>query len=256
MIRKLFIPFILLSALYLILLVLFHRDLFSFTLDSTLLDRYFLSQDIPHEVPGVRQFLSDEEIYLATGILYMRGEDPSQFNFEHPPLIKYLFGASYKWFGNPYYIQIIFGVAAIGLLLLVGTSLYSKPIAILATVGMIVDPLFLSLSNSLLLDMGQLVFLLLYTYSVFKKPRNYVLQGVALALFAGTKFWVTPLFFFCFIYGIWFIEETDKAQDDLVAITRKWNNICFVIYSIFHTHTGKIQSYLACIENLQIPTRA
>ncbi len=98
---------------YLFSLSIQKPEIFTFKFDKTLIDRYFLSQDIPHEVPGKRLFLSDADVDLATGYLYATGSDPSLYNFEHMPLIKYLYGFSVLLFNNPYPVTVTFGMLLI-----------------------------------------------------------------------------------------------------------------------------------------------
>lgn len=192
--NKLHIVFIILF--YIFLLFITKKDLFYFKFDTKLIDRYFLSQDIPYEVKGKRLFLSDADIYSATGYLYAHGEDPSKFNFEHPPLIKYIFGFSTRIFGNPYISQFLLGAFFLFFYYIFCFKITNNSIiAFFSTFLLSFDPLFLNLSSQLLLDIGQALFLLLYFISFFYYKKNYIFQGIVLGLFAGTKFWVTPLFF-------------------------------------------------------------
>lgn len=191
-----FIVVLALIVLYISLLVIFKPSIFRYSFSQELIRRYFLSQDIPHEVPGKRLFLSDGDIYLSTGYLYAQGEDPAKFNFEHPPLIKYLFGFSIKFFNNPYFAQILLGVLMIIALYYAGIKIYRQStVASLACLLLLIDPIFLSVSSEPLLDLGQALFLILYILAVLYFKKNYMLQGAALGLFAGTKFWITPIFF-------------------------------------------------------------
>src|SRR3989338_6950130 len=111
-------------CLYILILFITHQNVFTATFDKSLITRYFLSQDITHEVPGKRLFLSDEDVYTATGYLYIHGEDPSQFNFEHPPFIKYLFGLSIVLFNNPLIIQVVLGALTLASLYILGLRLF------------------------------------------------------------------------------------------------------------------------------------
>src|SRR3989338_364000 len=73
---------IVLMGFYFAALLLFKRDIFSFKFDHRLINRYFLSQDITYEPKGKRLFLSDAEIYMASGYLYSKGADPTLYNFD------------------------------------------------------------------------------------------------------------------------------------------------------------------------------
>lgn len=207
--KKDWIISLLLILLYLSILFLLRRDIFFYKFDQTLIKRYFLSQDIPHEVAGKRLFLSDAEIYEATGYLYATGRDPIDYNFEHPPLIKYFFGFSTVIFNNPYFAQILLGVFFLLTFYFFGKKIYkNSKIAFIACLLIMFDPLFLDISSSLLLDLGQVLFLLLYILAVLYYKKDYAMQGIFLALFAGTKFWVTPLFFIFFL-GFYLIYKKE-----------------------------------------------
>ena len=219
-------------GLYLLSLFLFKREIFSFKFDKTLLNRYFVSQDIPQEVKG-RLFLSDGEVYLATGYLYATGSDPAQFNFEHPPLIKYLFGLSVLLFNNPYVVQMLFGMLVLSLTYFLGLKMYkNRIISFSACLLLVIDPLFLDVSSQPLLDMGQAVFMLLYTLAIFYYPNNFIFQGVALALFAGTKFWVTPLFFVGLFAVFNFYKKKLNLKNFILHLF-----VALCVYSLFYLKT-------------------
>lgn len=182
--------------LYLLVIFFFKKEVVLYKFDQKLIHRYFLSQDITHEVPGIRQFLSDGDIYTATGYLYAQGADPTSYNFQAPPLIKYLFGLSILIFGSPYYVQIIFGAVLIAIVYTLGVKMYkSSLVPLLACIFLIIDPVFLEVSSNALLDLGQAAFLLLYFYLVFFHKKRYALQGIVLGLLCASKFWAGPLFF-------------------------------------------------------------
>lgn len=214
-------------------LVLFNKDVFTNRFDKKLLKRYYLSQDITHEVDGVRQFLSDDEIYTATGYLYVTGKDPSEFNFEHPPFIKYLFGLSILLFNNPLIAQAILGLFLLIAMYLLGNKITGNPtVSFIATFLLILDPLFRDLVSKTLLDIGQTMLMLFYTYLVFFKKRNYILQGIILGLFAGTKFWVTPLFFIGIYFLYFLIKKEVKIKDWIFTFT-----IACITYSLLYIPT-------------------
>ncbi len=190
-------------GIYFLTLIFRQPQIFTHRFDLDLINQYFLCQDIPNEVPGKRVFLSDGEIHQAAGYLYWQGYNPAEINFQHPPLIKYLFGLSIKLFNNPFIPQIIFGVTLIYLTYLCGTRVFqSRPVGLLASFLLAVDPLLSSLSADALLDLGQAVFILAYILVSINQKRSYFWQGVFLGFVAASKFWAGALFFFAatFIY--------------------------------------------------------
>lgn len=184
---------ILLSS-YLIILAIFKGSSFSNKFDKALIKSYLVSQDIPHEVVG-RVFLSDGEIHTAAGYLYSKGEDPTAYNFQHPPLIKYLYGFSILLFGTPHIAQIALGVLLISILYFFGLRIFKNSLVpFLACVLLIIDPLFLDLTSQPLLDLGQAVFFLSYVFISLYYEDNFILQGVVLGLLSASKFWGASIF--------------------------------------------------------------
>jgi len=223
----------LISTVFLLIVLTFRGDTLKFRFNPGLIERYYQSQDITHEVSN-RIFLSDGDIYLATGYIYARGGDPSQNNFEHPPVVKYLFGFATLILGNPLIIQIIFGFILPQLVYLLGTRISGNSlIGLLGAILIIIDPLFIDTLNQPLLDMGQTVFMLGYFYLIFYDNKNWVGQGILLALFAGCKFWITPGFFIVLITLYkYYRHEINKEYIYHLAFS-------LVIYTLFYS-----QSYI------------
>jgi predicted membrane-bound dolichyl-phosphate-mannose-protein mannosyltransferase len=203
--KKRILILLILVAIYLVRLFSFYPQTFTYRFNPTLVDRYFLSQDIPHEVDGKRVFLSDGEIHEAAGYLYWHGHDPSVINFQHPPFLKYLFGVGIVIFNNPYLIQISWGVLLVILTFSFGLKVFkSLEIATLAGFLLAIDPLLSLVSSSALLDLGQAVLVLLYIFLMIGKKKSIVLTGVVLGLIATSKFWAVALFFILltFVYSL------------------------------------------------------
>lgn len=192
---KKWLPYFFITFLYFVIISVFRQDALNFRFDHTLVDRYYHSQDITHEVSN-RIFLSDADMYSVTGYLYVTGLDPILANFEHPPIIKYLFGLAILYFDNPLLIQILFGLLLVNLLYLFGTKMTGRwQIGMMASIFLIIDPLFISILGQSLLDLGQTFFMLVYMYYLFYDSDNWLAQGLSLALFFGSKFGAASIFF-------------------------------------------------------------
>lgn len=197
-----------LIVFYLSILFIFHREIFTYRFDTGLVDRYLRSQDITHDVPG-RVFLSDSDIHIASGYLYIKGNDPVQYNFQHPPLMKYLFGLSIVLFHNPYVVQVMMGCLLIAATYMLAIKMFHHAVtATVAALLLTIDPLFLYLSGQALLDLGQSVILLLYIYSILYLRKKYIVQGIFLGLFAASKFWAPVLLFVpLFMMYAWYKKQ-------------------------------------------------
>lgn len=193
---KKFLPYILITLFFVLSLFLWHRQIFSYRFNQNIVHDYLRSQDIedPNGLIKDRITVSDSDIYIATGYLYAKGEDPTLHNFQHPPLVKYLFGFSTLLTNNPYYVQMIFGLILLFLTYFLGIKLFKNNLA--ASIGiflLLIDPVFQGMQGSALLDLGQAVFALSYLILVFFYPENYILGGFTLGLFAASKFWSTAI---------------------------------------------------------------
>lgn len=227
-------------GIYLLMLFLYKREIFSFRFNNSLIDRYFLSQDIPHEVKGKRLFLSDAEIYTATGYLYAKGEDPSLLNFDHPPLIKYLFGYAILYFKNPYIVQMLFGCLLLLSLYFLGLKVFaSSLIASLACIFLILDPVFLDSSSQLLLDTGETAIMLLYFISSVFLPNDFLFSGILLGLFAGTKSMVTPLFFMTVIQLYKILKKEFDFKKFILHLAFAALVFCLIYSKTFFLREGK-----------------
>ncbi len=226
------ITILLLVVLYLIILFQSHKKIFYYKFNNELVSRYMLSQDIPHEVPGKRLFLSDSEIHIASGYLYALGNNPTTFNFQHPPFIKYLYGFSILLFKNPFFIQIIFGVTLLLLTYMTSFIIFNSFLsALFASLLLLFDPLFIGISSQALLDLGQAVFILLFFYLILKKKTaKSFLPGILLGILFASKFWIGSLFF-VLIFDIYFILKKKLDLKDVAVhfITS------FVAFSIIYT---------------------
>ncbi len=188
--------FLFLIFLIHIFLVKKYTNLFLYKFDESLLNRYFYCQDIPYEPDGKRIFLSDGQIHEAVGVLYFKGYHPIELNFQHPPLIKYLFGLSTILFNNPLYIQLLFSIFYILLTFLLADFVFDTKVGLLSSFLVAIDPLLIKFLDVALLDLGQATFLLLYIYLVLRKPKNWIFwSGIALGLSMASKFWAGSLFF-------------------------------------------------------------
>jgi hypothetical protein len=195
--KKVF-PYLLITLAFGLLLFFKHPQIFRYKFNQNMIQDYLRSQDIedPNDTIKNRITISDSDIYIVTGYLYAKGVDPTLYNFQHPPAIKYLFGLSTLLTGNPYYIQIIFGLALLYLTYYLGLKLIKNPLISLIAPGfLLIDPVFGGMMDGALLDLGQAFFALDYVILMLLFPESYIAQGLVLGFFAASKFWSTAIIF-------------------------------------------------------------
>jgi len=232
---RVFWPYILITISFFFYLLFFHPQVFHYKLPESLIHDYLRSQDIedPNGLIRDRVFVSDSDIYIASGYLYAVGVPPSHYNFQHPPLIKYLFGFSTILTGNPFYIQIIFGLSLLLLTYFLGMKLFRNVLVSLGAVFLLtLDPVFAGMMNEALLDLGQAFFALGYIVLVFFYPESWVWQGIALGLFASSKFWSTALIFIVLVYGYKLLIQKEKIN--LKKVLRSFI-VAFLIFALTYS---------------------
>jgi len=195
---KKLLPYFAITLAFGLFLILRHPQVFSYKFDQNLIADYLRSQDIedPEGKIKDRITLSDSDLYIASGYMYATGEDPTGYDFQVPALIKYLFGFSIVLFGNPFFVQIVFGLLLLFFTFFLGLKLFkNQTVALIGTGLLLIDPVFGRMMDGALLDLGQAVFALSYTILMLFYPERYILQGVVLGLFATSKFWSTAVIF-------------------------------------------------------------
>lgn len=190
-----------LILIYISILVIWHRDILTYKFQPSLVGRYLHSQDIVQDDLKGRVFLSDSDIHIASGYLYSQGNNPIKYNFQHPPFIKYLFGTSIQFFGNPLFIQVILGGIFCAFIFILGTRMTkNSTIGFLAAILTMIDPVFWHVTELALLDLGQAVGILIYIYLVLYHPKKYIFRGIVLGLTCASKFWAPPLYFYLALF--------------------------------------------------------
>lgn len=164
--------------------------------------------------PENRKFIiEDWDLFALAGYHYVRGANPAEINFEHPPLAKYSFGLSILIFGNPNVIQVFFGLAILFLIFLIGKRIFNS--AFLALIPLLIfsfDQIFLTQAKVSMLDLPQLFFVML-SFFVFEKAlknkRYYIFLGVVLGVVLAIKYLSVAIF------GVYFSYLLIKKREDL-----------------------------------------
>lgn len=164
------------------------------------------------------QKISDEELYIYAGYGYVNGEDPTTINFEHPPLVKYLFGLSYLLFQNSHILSVL--VYAVFLWIFyefTGILLKNHWVRIGSLVVLGTLPVIYVLAKQVLLDLSFSMSILALFVVAHRNFTNtwlkYGLLGLILGAVASIKYPIPFIFvpsFFLVIIA-WRAKEIKKA---------------------------------------------
>ena len=241
---KKILPYFLISAVFLGFLFVKHPGVFRYKFNSDLIHDYLRSQDIEDTEDKIKDriFLSDSDIYIASGYLYAKGEDPAKYNL-HPPAVKYLFGYSTLLTGNPFYVQIFFGLALILLTYFLGLKIFKNGlVAFVGTLLLLIDPVFSGMMSEALLDLGQAVFALTYVILMFFYPQSYILQGLSLGLFAASKFWSTAIVFVILIFTYKIFVKKEKINYTKTLLSFLFS---LIVFSLTYLKSGELFNLFA-----------
>ncbi len=186
---------------------------------------------------NLRSTYFDETFYIKAGLAYLKGEDPSMINYEHPPLAKYLIGLSKYVTDNPRIFSWLLGLVGCLITFIIThhlTNDYLK--SCLASCLLASDLLFIRVSYHALLDVYSVTFSLiaiLFIIKYLKGKRIYlVYSSIFMALSLSSKWNVAYIALLIFIF-LFYIAKKRKRIFDLILFI----SIIITIYSLTYIHT-------------------
>jgi predicted membrane-bound dolichyl-phosphate-mannose-protein mannosyltransferase len=243
--KSLNLKFVLILTLSFSIFVFLNKQKLFQPFNPEVVNKYLRSQDILDTENKIKDriFVSDEEIYIASGYLYVAGSEPRSYNFQHPPFIKYLFGFSAKYLNLPLLPNIIFGFLLLLEVYLLGQLVFKNQFIVLfAVLLLLIDPVFREVTIYSLLDLGQMVFILGFIITTLFKPKNFILSGVSLGLACASKFYSPVIIFLGIIYLYkLFAKQLNLKQEILVLFT------AFIVFYLTYTvslYSGNFNIFL------------
>ncbi len=191
------LPYIYL-LIYALFIVFTNSSIFSSSFDpQKAQQRYFNSAYVKGDKADY--ILSDSQLYATEGFfLIQEGRDLKNITPGHPPLGKYLIGISTYIFGNPVWINFLFGLAVLLLIYLLTSQFFSQKIAFLTLIVFSFEPLFLPTLTKTMLDVYLLFFSLLsiYFYILWLKKDKFThifISQLSLGLAFSSKIFISSL---------------------------------------------------------------
>lgn len=169
----------------------FSRWVFSYHFDPIYWENaYYESQwNIPNSPRGI----GDEGVYRYIGYrLVNNGENPFNVDYWVPPLGKYTYGISAKFFNNPYLTTFTYYLASVLVFYLISKQLFSYPYHWISTILFAANPMIVNEIQTTMLDLPLTFYFLLFLYFFIRylsSNNNLILyiSALSLGLMAGIK---------------------------------------------------------------------
>lgn len=221
--------------------VFLNRNFFFQSFNSQTVADFLRSQDILDTEDKIKDriFVSDETIYIASGYLYANGADPREYNFQHTPFIKYLYGFSSLFFSHPLLPNIFLGFILLLEVYLLGKFAFkSEIVGFVASLLMLIDPVFKEVTVYALLDLGQMVFLLGFIITTFFWKKHWIGQGVLLGLAFASKFYSPVIIFTGIIFFYKFLTKDFNLKKELSMLVVSFLTFCSTYMVSFINDNG------------------
>lgn len=234
--KSLNLKYVLILTLSFFVFVFLNRQKLFQSFDPTVVNRYLKSQDILDSENKIKDriFVSDEDIYIASGYLYVNVASPIEYNFQHPPFIKYLFGLSSKYFNLPLLPNVLFAGLLLFEIYLLGFLVFkSELVGLLASLLLLIDPVFKEVATYALLDLGQMVFILGFIITTLFKPNNFILSGILLGLAMASKFYSPVIIFLGIIYLYKILTKQFDIKRELLVLSFSFLSFSILYFKSF-----------------------
>ena len=186
--------------------------------------------------------MGDEDLRTYAALEYLKGQDPSRINFEDPPLVKYLFGISYAVFANILVLQFLFAFGVLVCTYLIGRAIgLGSRLALLPSLLLSFDKLFVQKSQTVNLDLPQLFFVLIVLLVLIKKkytPGSLVLLGLSIGATMASKVMFTGLILLFFALAVLLfkrIPHLKKAGSFVVLVSLGVYFFSYIVFFLSHS---------------------
>lgn len=202
--------------------------------------QYILGTESEHNI-------SDSELYVYAAIAYSRGEDPTTINFEHPPLMKYIYGLSYLLVGNPYSLNIVLFSLALLTSYYFASILIKTPIfRIFVVVLIAIQPLFWNQAQYILLDLPMIIavmllFIVLHNNTI-TKPYKWIITGLLIGVIASIKYPIP--FIFVILLIVFLVMLSNKEYKHIPHVVLSSATVYLAQYYFFFAQGKSFMDFI------------
>ncbi len=188
----------------------------------------------------------DSEIYALAGRSYVHGQSPDRLNPGHPPLSKYLIGISETVFGSEVAFSLVFGALTLLVVYFLSRRILPSYFALLPSVLIALDRMFLWLSSVSLLDIYVTFFSVAYVF-LFLRFRNakwqWALLGFTIGLAVASKW--TGAFAFPALVAFAIVKKDRRALSSLLLALPVAAVTYMATYGVFFLSDHSLQDFVS-----------
>ncbi len=160
--------------------------------------------------------MGDNTLYAFAGTEYLKGINPIEINFEHPPLGKYLIGLSTAFFHNENVIMLVFGVFSLWWLFLITKNLTKNTnLSLFTCLIFSFNSIFKAQLNLSMLDLFQLTGIL-FSYYMYRLAQTnkvyYWFCGLGIGFAISVKYGLPLLLFVAILIVDQLVNNLKKVK--------------------------------------------
>lgn len=209
-------------------------------------DKYSKSQYVLG--PKSDEWISDSELYVYAGFAYIKGQDPTTINFEHPPLAKYITGLSQLLTGNAYLVNLVLYPFLLWLVCLFSSIIVSNEkikASIVVLFGL--QPIVFTQLQYALLDLvfvSSILGLFIVLHQKFTSNLlKYIVVGCLLGVIAAVKYPIPFIFIPSAIVGLVAFKNSHLKY---LILSGFFAAVIYLLsYSMYFYHGHSILDFLA-----------
>lgn len=219
-----------------------NRWIFFFKFEPEYWENYYYESQ--WNIPQSPRVISDGGVYRYIGYRLVNGENPFNVDYWVPPLGKYLYGLSAKFFNNPYLTSFMFYVLAVLIVGLLSKGIIKNEKARWLTIFLFaLNPLVILQISLTMLDLPMTFFWILGIWFLFKSrnergQKNVCISGICFGLMAGVK----PAYFvpMIAIVSIWWLYKFKEKKSLFYFLACIPIGYCFSYFCYFIKHPNPI----------------
>ncbi len=193
------------------------------------------------------EWIDDSLTYAFAGVAYIQGESPTVTNFEHPPLVKYVFGLSYLISSSVYFFNTFILIFILVVFVMLAKRLgITQIFTVFSMILFTISTPLISHVGQTMLDSWIVLFTLLFLFLLLSKNigsfKVMSSVGVILGVVASSRYPFPFILLYISVLGLWLIHK--KRLSRIIIIVPYMIATYMFTYSAFFLHGNTLIDFI------------